>query len=61
MTIPIRSFTFQLDEDPIGRSIDDNAPIALRQEFLDAAFHVIEQTPGYSEARLYQIIPKASA
>jgi hypothetical protein len=58
MTIPIRSFTFQL-EDPIGRSIDDNAPIALRQEFLDAAFHVIEQTPGYSEARLYQIISQS--
>jgi hypothetical protein len=60
MTVPIRSFTSQL-EDPIGRSLDDAAPPGLRQEFLDAAFHVIEQAGGYSDARLYHIITRASA
>jgi hypothetical protein len=58
MTVPIRSFTSQL-EDPIGRSIDDEAPPGLRQEVLDAAFHVIEQARGYSDARLYHIITQS--
>lgn len=58
MTMAIRSFTSQFEE-PIGRSIDDDAPAGLRQEFLDAAFHVIEKGSGYSEARLYQIISQS--
>jgi hypothetical protein len=54
----IRSFTSQL-EDSAARSIDNDAPSKLRQEFIDVAFHVLEQAPGYSEARLHQIISQS--
>jgi hypothetical protein len=55
----IRAFTSQLDDGTAGRSIDDDAPPGMRQEFIDAAIHVLEQAPGYSEARLYRIISQS--
>jgi hypothetical protein len=56
--MPIRSFTSQI-EDPAGRSVDGDAPPGLRQEFIDAAFHVLEQVPGYNEGRIYKIISQS--
>jgi hypothetical protein len=58
MTMPIRSFTSQFEE-PVGRSIDDDAPSGLRQELVDIAFHVLEQARGYNEARLHKIISQS--
>jgi len=55
----IRSFTSQLDDDTAGRAIADDAPAGMRQEFIDAAIHVLEQAPGYSEGRLYRIVAQS--
>jgi hypothetical protein len=51
----IRDFTSEQDE-PGHRSIDDDAPAGLRQEIIDAALHVLEMDPDYSEQRLHRII-----
>src|SRR5208282_6548964 len=56
--MPIRSFTSQL-EDSAGRSVDDDAPSGLRQEFIDLVFHVFERAPHYDEARLHKIITQS--
>lgn len=55
----IRAFTSQIDDDTVGRSIADDAPVGMRQEFIDAAFHVLEPAPGFSEARLHRIISQS--
>jgi hypothetical protein len=52
MTMSIRSFTSQLD-DPVSRSVDDDAPTELRQEFVDVAFSTIEQSGYNHDFRLY--------
>ena len=44
----IRAFTSQLDEQTGGRPIDDDSPPGLRQEFIDAAFHVLHSCPESS-------------
>jgi hypothetical protein len=54
----IRSFTSQL-EDSAGRSVDDDAPSGLRQEFIDLAFHVFEKATKYDEAWLHKIITQS--
>lgn len=46
-------------EDSAGRSIDDDAPEGLRQEFIDLAFHVFERIRGYDEARLHRVITQS--
>ncbi|SRR6266851_4475896 len=51
----IRSFTSQL-EDSAGRTVDNDAPAGVRQEFIDLAFHIFEQTKRYDDARLFRII-----
>jgi hypothetical protein len=56
--MPIRSFTSQL-EDSAGRSVDDDAPSGLRQEFIDLVFHVFDGVPHYDEARLHKIITQS--
>jgi hypothetical protein len=58
MTTPIRSFTSQLDENPDARSIDDDAPSGLRQEFIDLAFHVLAPNDSY-EPNLYRVITQS--
>jgi hypothetical protein len=55
----IRCFTSRI-EDSAGRSVDDDAPTGLRQEFLDLAFRVFGQVPRYNEIKLYQIIVQSS-
>lgn len=55
----IRAFTSQLEDQAAGRSIDDDAPFGLRQEFTDAACHVLEAAPDFSEARLYKIVAQS--
>lgn len=53
----IRSFTSQFGEDAAGRTVDDDAPSGLRQEFIDLAFHVL---PNQSyEPNLYRIITQS--
>jgi len=54
----IRSFTSQL-EDSAGRTVDDDAPTGLRQEFIDLAFHAFRQANGYDEALLQRIITQS--
>jgi hypothetical protein len=54
----IRGFTSQL-EDFTGRSVDNDAPSGLRQEFIDLAFHTFEQETRYDEARLHKIISQS--
>ncbi len=54
----IRSFSSQLD-DSAGRTVDDDAPAGLRQEFIDLAFHTFMQARGYDEARLHKIITQS--
>jgi hypothetical protein len=55
----IRAFTSQLDGEPAGRSIDDDAPRGLRHEFIDAACHVLGQVNGYDERRLHRIVAQS--
>ena len=56
----IRAFTSQFDDQTVTRSVDDDAPPGLRQEFVDAAFSTIEQKPGYNhDARLHRIISQS--
>jgi len=51
----IRGFTSQ-QEDTVTRSVDDDAPVELRQELVDLAFHIARQVRAYDEARLYRVI-----
>jgi hypothetical protein len=54
----IRSFTSQFDEDAAGRTVDDDAPCGLRQEFIDLAFHVLAPNDSY-EPKLYRVITQS--
>lgn len=55
----IRSFTSQLDEEAsAGRTVDDDAPSGLRQEFIDLAFHVLAPNESY-EPKLYRVITQS--
>ena len=51
----IRAFTSQLDDQVSGRPVEDDAPQGLRQEFIDAAFHILGPAPLFGERRLYDI------
>jgi hypothetical protein len=51
----IRDFTSQMEE-PVNRSVDDDAPAGMRQEFIDAVFLALGQAGRANEARLYQVI-----
>lgn len=54
--MPIRDFTSQV-EVFAGRSIDNDAPVELRQEFIDLVFHVLEEEGGGRNSRwLYNIM-----
>jgi hypothetical protein len=55
----IRTFTSQLDDQTGGRSIDNDAPLGLRQEFIDAAFHILGRAPFFNERRLYDIVSQS--
>ena len=50
-----RDFTSQM-EDFTGRSVDNDAPPGLRQEFIDLAFHTFEKDQHFDESRLHKII-----
>lgn len=54
----IRSFTSQFDEDAAGRTVDNDAPSGLRQEFIDLAFHVLAPNESY-EPNLYRVITQS--
>jgi hypothetical protein len=58
MVSAIRNFTSQL-ENSIGRSIGDDAPIELRQEFIDLAFHLFDPSKERDEVELYSIITQS--
>jgi hypothetical protein len=51
----IRSFSSQFGESAT-RSIDNDAPIGLRQELIDLAFHILSDVRGDNDARLYRVI-----
>ena len=57
---PSRAFSSQFDDQKIkavNRSIDNDAPAGLRQEFVDAVYLVFErQLDLFNEQRLHQII-----
>jgi hypothetical protein len=55
----IRAFTSQLNDQTATRSGDDDAPPGLRQEFIDAALHVLEADPAFREVRLYSIVSQS--
>jgi hypothetical protein len=55
----IRAFTSQVGDQAAWRPVDDDAPAGLRQEFIDAAFHVLEPAPDFREARLYTIVSQS--
>lgn len=53
----IRSFSSTLDDNTRNRSIDNDAPSGLRQEFIDAVYLLFERVPhGFDERRLHNII-----
>jgi hypothetical protein len=59
-SMAIRVFTSQLDEQTSGRPIDDDAPLGLRQEFVDAAFNVLESAPTFGDGRrLYDMVAQS--
>jgi hypothetical protein len=59
-SMAIRAFTSQLDDQGDGRPIDDDAPPGLRQEFIDAAFHVLQSAPNFTDGRpIYDIVAQS--
>lgn len=53
----MRDFSSKLDDNRATRSIDNDAPAGLRQEFLDAVYLLFERSPNqFDERRLYNII-----
>lgn len=46
-------------EDFAGRSLDNDAPSGLRQEFIDLAFHTVGRARDFDEARLHKIITQS--
>jgi hypothetical protein len=59
----IRSFSSQFDDNTANRSVDDEAPAPLRQEYIDAVYLLFERQPhGFKEAderRLYNVISQS--
>jgi len=56
----IRAFTSsQLDDQVNGRVVEDDAPQGLRQEFIDAAFHILGSAPFFGDRRLYDIVAQS--
>src|ERR1035441_5408681 len=59
----IRSFSSQFDDKSENRSIDNDAPDGLRQEYIDAVYLLFERQPrGFSredERRLYHVITQS--
>jgi hypothetical protein len=59
----IRSFSSQFEDTTVNRDIDNDAPACLRQEWVDAAYFVIERQPrGFSEddeRKLYNTITQS--
>jgi hypothetical protein len=54
--MPTRDFSAQLNEEQPGHRRIEDAPEALRHEFIDLAFHVFERAMDVDERRLHQII-----
>lgn len=51
-----RTFSSQF-EDASSRAVDDDAPLGLRQEYVDTIYFVFERSPcGFDERRLHNII-----
>lgn len=50
-----RSFSSQFDE-AANRSVDDDAPFGLRQEFVDTVYFILERRPPFDEKRLHNIV-----
>jgi len=50
-----RSFSSQFDE-TANRSVDDDAPLGLRQEFVDTVYFIFERSSRFDEKRLHNII-----
>jgi hypothetical protein len=61
--VAIRSFSSQFDDTTSNRSIDNDAPLALRQEYIDAVYLVLERQPnGFNktdERRLYNVVSQS--
>jgi hypothetical protein len=56
----LRSFSSKLDDNTATRSIDNDAPAGLRQEFMDAVYFVFEKSPGqFDERTLYHVISRS--
>jgi hypothetical protein len=50
-----RSFSAQFDK-AANRSVDDDAPLGLRQEFVDTVYFIFERRPPFDEKRLHNIV-----
>jgi hypothetical protein len=59
----IRSFSSQFDDTTSNRSIDNGAPLPLRQEYIDAVYLLLERQPnGFNktdERRLYNVVSQS--
>jgi hypothetical protein len=59
----IRSFSSQFEDSAANRSVDSEAPLPLRQEYIDVVYLLLErQTHGLNEAderRLYNVITQS--
>ncbi|MGA2986695.1 MAG: hypothetical protein ABSG32_23075 [Terriglobia bacterium] len=56
----MRSFSSKLDDNRASRSIDNDAPAGLRQEFIDAVYLIFERAPKqFDERKLYNIISQS--
>jgi hypothetical protein len=59
----IRSFSSQFDDTTSNRSIDNDAPLPLRQEYIDAVYLLLERQPNglnkTDERRLYNVVSQS--
>src|ERR1700722_7101040 len=59
----IRSFSSQFEDTTAIRSVDDDAPTGLRQEWVDAVYLVFDRQPGgfsnADERKLYNVISQS--
>jgi hypothetical protein len=58
-----RSFSSQFDDAAASRNVDNDAPVGLRQEWVDAVYFALERQPsGFTksdEKNLYNIISQS--
>lgn len=59
----IRSFSSQFEDNGTNRSVDNDAPLPLRQEYIDAVYLLLQRQPhglnGADERKLYNVVAQS--